>query len=75
MIHLVATYGHLKDIKNARKTMQRLNKIRALKGSRPAYIQRIVRRSPYKHQSSRLHLVAGLHKAGMKYGVRHLAED
>ncbi|MDA1323382.1 MAG: hypothetical protein O3C34_01440 [Proteobacteria bacterium] len=75
MIHLTAVYGHLNEFEKARSIMNRLDRIRASHGSSRIYIQRIIRKLPYKLQSHRLHLVAGLHKAGMKYGMAHRTED
>ena len=75
IIHMIAAYGHLAETENAQKFMKRLSNIRNSYVVRPEYIQRIMRNLPYKLQSSRLHLAAGLHKAGMKYGVGHRSED
>ena len=75
MIHLIATYGHLGEVEKSRKMIVRINKTRAMRGLAPVFIQRILRKVPYKLQSSRLHLAAGLHKAGVKFGIKHSTED
>ena len=75
MIHLIAAYSHLDEFEKAREYVKRLHHIRALRGFTLIYIQKIMRKLPYKHQSNRLHLAAGLHKAGMKFGKEHGKED
>jgi len=74
-IHLIAAYGHLKEYEKAQSVIKELDRLSASRDAVPIYIQSIVRKLPYKYQSSRLHLVAGLHKAGMKYGVGDLTND
>jgi TolB-like protein/tetratricopeptide (TPR) repeat protein len=75
MIHLVAAYGQLEELEKALSITKRLNSTRALRGAAPIYVQRIMRKLPYKHQSNRLHLAAGLHKAGMQFGIANGKED
>jgi hypothetical protein len=71
MIHLIASYGHLEKLDDAVSLINRLNRTRALRSASPIYIQRIMRKLPYKLQANKLQLFAGLHKAGMKYGIQH----
>lgn len=75
LIHTVASYGHLNLSQKAQEYIRILDNTREKRGVGPIYIQRILRKIPYKLQSDRLHLATGLHRAGMKYGIRHLAED
>ena len=65
LVHLVATYGNLDRTEDAARVLERINRARLAKGF-PEYIVKTARRLlPYGEGRDLLHVLIGLHKAGV----------
>lgn len=65
LVHLIAAYGHLGRQKEAKTVIGRIDQSRAERGL-PQYVVKTARRLlPYRHGQDALHLLVGLHKAGV----------
>jgi len=65
LILLVASYGHLKQLEQAKTTLEALGQEHQKQKLRPFTIDWLTNRWPYRQKSQRDHLLAGLEKAGV----------
>ena len=65
LVHLIAAYGHLGRTEEAKNFIKRVDRRRSERGL-PQYVVKTARRLvPYRHGQDALHLLMGLHRAGV----------